>query len=275
MKSAVEMGSAAGDARGDAPAVRVSGASYVRGGYRSFEFADIAARSGQVTVLLSGERALARDLLLAVAGAVRPTSGSLAVGDASFAAATGAGKGTGALRVAAAWRAFQRQLCATGTVGLGVFTGLTEVAPSLTVEEAVARELGHRRSVRAEAFDSLDFLARFGLATYADQRIERLQPDARARLSAALALAPAPLVAVVGLRDPFCMGLTADEEREVVRELRAIAYSIGAAVVVSCSEASSSADADAVFTLDIAAAEALSAVDAAVSARPVSEGVDA
>lgn len=249
----------------DAPLVRVTGASYVRGGYRSFEFADVFARAGQVTVLLSGERAFARDLLLAIAGAVRPTSGSLTVSDASFTASSGAG----VLHAAAAWSGFQRRLRATGTVGLGVFTGLTEVDSALTVEEAVARELGYRRGTNAETPDVLDFLAALGLATYADQRVERLLPAARARLSAALALASAPRVAVVDLRDSFCVGLTADEEHAVVRELRDIARTTGTAVMVSCSEASSSMAADAVFALDIAASEALAGVP-----RPCSEGAD-
>ena len=251
----------------DAPVVRVSGASYVRGGYRSFEFTDVSACAGQVTALLSGERVLARDLLLAVAGAVRPTSGSLAVGEASFTASTGTG--TAPLRATAAWSRFQRQLRASGAVGLGVFTGLTEVDASLTVEEVVALELTHRRSARAEAPDALDYLASFGLATYADQRIERLHPDARARLSAALALAPAPCAAVINLRDPFCAGLTAAEERAVVRDLRGVARATGAVILLGCAEASSSTVADAAFTLDIAAAEALAAV------QPVSEGADA
>ena len=253
--------------------VRVSGASYVRGGYRSFEFVDVSVRAGQVAVLLSGERSFARDLLLAVAGAVRPTSGSIAVGGAEFTASTG--KGAAALRVGAAWSRFQRQLRAASAVGLGVFTGLTEVDESLTVEEVVARELTHRRSARAEAPDALDYLASFGFATYADQRIERLHPDARARLSAALALAPAPCVAVVDLRDPFCAGLTAAEERAVVSDLRDVARATGAAILLCCSEASSSAEADAVFALDIAATEELSAVDSISAIQPVSEGVDA
>ena len=253
------------------PVVRVSGASYVHGGYRSFEFADVSACAGQVAALLSGERALARDLLLAVAGAVRPTSGSLAVGEASFTAPTG----SGALRTAMAWSRFQRQLHATGAVGLGVFTGLTEVDLSLTVEEAVGSELGHRRGTHVEVPDTLDFLASFGLATYADQRIERLHPDARARLSAALALASAPRVAVVDLRDPFCAGLTADEERVLVSDLRRVACAAEVAILAACAEASSSAEADTVFSLDIAGAEALGSLEAPAVTQPVSEGVDA
>lgn len=246
----------------EAPRVRIDGASYVHGSYRSFEFVDVCARAGQLAVLLSGEWACSRDLLLAVAGAVRPTSGSLTVGDASFAALAGART----MRAAMAWRAFQRKLRASGAVGLGVFTWLTEVDASFTVEEAVARELSHRHRSGAQAPDSLDFLAQLGLATHADQRIDRLHPAGRSRLSAALALAPAPDVATIDLRDPFCAGLTADEERAVVRDLRGIARATGAAVLVGCAEATSSADADAAFALDIAAAEALDAAPAVRSA---------
>lgn len=259
MKSVVE---AACDGE---PVVRVSGASYVRGGYRSFEFADVTARAGEVVALLGGEARAPRDLLLAIAGAVRPTSGSISVGDAAFAASAGAGP----LRAALTWGGFQRRLRAAGSVCLGAFAGLTDVGGALTVEEAVGRELAHRRRACGEAPDTLGFLAALGLATHADQRIDRLHPVARARLSAALALASAPRAAVVDLRDPFCAGLTTDEERAVVRDLRALARATDTAILVGCGEAASAAEADVAVALDVAAADALAA------AQPVPEGADA
>ena len=266
--------------RGGESAVRVEAASYVRGGYRSFEFADASARAGALTALLSGERVHARDLLLAVVGMVRPTSGSLAVGGASFTAPAGGGR----LRAALAWGAFRRMLRAGGLVGVGVFTGLTDLEEALTVEEAVSREMARRRRSGDTASDPLDFLAQLGLATHADRRVGLIPPAARARLSAAVALAAAPRAAVIDLRDPFCAGLTAAEELAAVRALRGVARSTGAAIMVSCAEARSAAAADAAFALDIAASEALRGLPVEMPGllsaargcgRPVSEGVDA
>ena len=212
------------------PVVRVSGAFYVRGGYRSFEFADLSVRAGEVVALLGGEARAPRDLLLAIAGAVRPTSGSVT---------------------------------APKAVGLGVFSDVADVDGTSTVEEAVARELQG-----PDAADVLAYLARYNLATHADQRVDRLDAGARARLSIALAFAGGPEAAVVDLRDPFCYGLTAADEAEVVRELCCVARAAETAVVVACAEPASCEAADAAIPLDIAAAEAL-------SHEPVLEGADA
>ena len=211
-------------------AVRVSGASYVRGGYRSFEFADVSVRAGEVVALLGGEARFSRDLLLAIAGAVRPTSGSVT---------------------------------APKAVGLGVFSDVADVDGVLTVEEVVARELRE-----PGAGDILAYLARHNLATHADQRVDRLDAGARARLSIALAFAGGPEAAVVDLRDPFCYGLTAAEEVEVVRELCVLARATRTAVAVAVAEPTSCDSVDAAIPLDIAATEAL-------SQKTVLEGADA
>ncbi len=63
----------------DQAVVVVRDATYARPGYRSFEFADLEVRPGEVALVLSLDHAPARDLALAVAGLVRPTSGSIAV----------------------------------------------------------------------------------------------------------------------------------------------------------------------------------------------------
>lgn len=237
------------------PVVDVQAASYVRGGYRSFEFVDLSARAGLLTMLLSGDAHAARDLLLCIAGAVRPTAGSLRVDDASFAAA----QASGCLGSVAAWPAFRRKLRGAHAVGMGVFSGVADVDGMLTVEEAVVRELhpGGRGACGASgASDALDYLAQRGLATCADRRVDRLDPYARARLSAALALASSPCVAVIDLRDPCCAGLTGADERALAGELRAAARETGAAVIVSCAEVASAREADAVYPLDIATDEA-------------------
>ena len=86
-------------------------------------------------MLLSTEHAPARDVLLAVTGLVKPTSGSLVVCGVELAGGAPA-SGLAALR-----RAFApRERLPRAQVGLGVFERVAEVSGAWTVEEAVARE---------------------------------------------------------------------------------------------------------------------------------------
>lgn len=86
-------------------------------------------------MLLSTDHAPARDVLLAVAGLVNPTSGSLVVCGVELAGGAPA-SGLAALR-----RAFApRERLPRAQVGLGVFERVAEVSGAWTVEEAVARE---------------------------------------------------------------------------------------------------------------------------------------
>lgn len=86
-------------------------------------------------MLLSTDHAPARDVLLAVAGLVIPTSGSLVVCGVELAGGAPA-SGLAALR-----RAFApRERLPRARVGLGVFERVAEVSGAWTVEEAVARE---------------------------------------------------------------------------------------------------------------------------------------
>lgn len=274
-------------------------------------------------MLLSTEHASARDVLLAVAGLVRPTSGSLVVCGTELAGGAPA-SGLAALR-----RAFApRERLSRAQVGLGVFERVAEVSGAWTVEEAVAREArlrahrggaarvrgaaGTNGSSRAgyaadlaagvaehtaafspecepaadaagkrdakqspfgagsRAYDVLPFLAALGLATASEQEIDRLNPAQRARLSAALALAGAPRVAVIDLTDPFVTGLSAADASMLVEDARSVAARMGTAVLVATSEPACACAAEAfgcsACALDITAAEALDVMRA--SGRP-------
>lgn len=274
-------------------------------------------------MLLSTDHAPARDVLLAVAGLVRPTSGSLVVCGVELAGGAPA-SGLAALR-----RAFApRERLPRAQVGLGVFERVAEVSGAWTVEEAVAREArlrahrggaarvrdaaGTNGSSRAgyaadlaagvaehaaafspecepaadaagkrdakqspfgagsRASDVLPFLAALGLATASEQEIDRLSPAQRARLSAALALAGAPRVAVIDLTDPFVTGLSAADASMLVEDVRSAAVRMGMAVLVATSEPACACAAEAfgcsACALDIPAAEALDAMRA--SGRP-------
>lgn len=309
------------------PVVAARDASYVAPGYRSFEFVGFDVAAGEIQVLLSSEHASARDVLLAVAGLVRPTSGSLVVCGAELAGGAPA-SGLAALR-----RAFApRERLPRAHVGLGVFERVAEVSGAWTVEEAVAREarlrahLGGAARVRdatgtngssragdaadlaagvtegvaehaaasspecepaadatgkrdakqspfgagSRASDVLLFLAALGLATASEQEIDRLNPAQRARLSAALALAGAPRVAVIDLTDPFVTGLSAADASMLVEDVCSVAVRMGTAVLVATSEPACAHAVEAfgcsTCALDIPAAEAFDAMRA--SGRP-------
>lgn len=274
-------------------------------------------------MLLSTDHAPARDVLLAVTGLVKPTSGSLVVCGVELAGGAPA-SGLAALR-----RAFApRERLPRARVGLGVFERVAEVSGAWTVEEAVAREArlrahrggaarvrdaeGTNGSSRAgyaadfaagvaehaaacspecepaadatgkrdakqspfgagsRASDVLPFLAAIGLATASEQEIDRLNPAQRARLSATLALAGAPRVAVIDLTDPFVTGLSAAEASMLVEDVCSVAVRMGTAVLVATSEPACACAAEAfgcsACALDIPAAEALDAMRA--SGRP-------
>lgn len=307
----------------EAPAIVAHDVSYRSGAYRSFEFSSFEVSPGEVCMLLSTDHAPARDVLLAVIGLVKPTSGSLVVCGVELAGGAPA-SGLAALR-----RAFApRERLPRAQVGLGVFERVAEVSGAWTVEEAVAREArlrAHRggaarvrdaadangsshagdavdlaagvaehaaafspecepavdaagkRDAKQSPFgagsrasDVLPFLAALGLATASEQEIDRLNPAQRARLSAALALAGAPRVAVIDLTDPFVTGLSAADASMLVEDVRSVAARMGTAVLVATSEPACACAAEAfgcsACALDIPAAEALDAMRA--SGRP-------
>ena len=230
----------------EAPAVVARDASYARRGYRSFEFATFEATYGSCCALLSREHACERDVLLAIAGAVRPSAGSLVVAGEERAARS---------------RARLHGSCA---VGVGVMSGVLDLDPAQTVEEAAAHAL---RLARADT-DPLEHLARFEIATVAAQRIEQIPAAARARLSCALALAGSCDIAVVDLADSCAAGLSVAEGEALVRLLSALARHDGIAVIVGTTEPAIARVADAAVGLDIESSEVLKRAAAIGAASP-------
>lgn len=225
-----------------APLLCVRDASYTKPGYRSFEFASFEVGAGQVCCVCAGRREPVRDLLLALAGAVRLTHGEILFPQA---------EGCGDLP--------SRRVAASG-VGLCVVSTYCDVDAYRTVEEAVRHEhaaCGERRS----AWDALEFLAAFGLATHADRRVDLLEPDARARLSAALSHVGEPAVSVVDLTDPFCCGLTEREAEALISDLRAIARRDGACFVLGTGDPFLLKFSDVPVALDVASLEGASVTD--------------
>lgn len=220
----------------ETPVVKAHDISYRKRSYRSFEFASFEVRAGEVLALLAASHAPARDVLLAVAGLVRPTSGTIEVAcgeAASTRRPRGASRGTSA------------------RVGLGVFERVAPVSESLSTEELVQSEL----RVRGGSGDALELLAAMGAATQAGEQVARLEPGARARLSAALALAGDPAAAVIDLTDPFVNGVSTDTMVALMNDVKRYALERGIAVIVATSESRCAQVATRAVPLDISAAD--------------------
>ena len=218
--------------------------------YRSFEFASFTARAPRLTALAATEVPVARDTLLAVGGVVVPTDGSLTVDGVELTP----GSRPGGSRRLGGLRLLRRTPRVRSGACMGVVTGFAEIPQLATVEETVAHECELRR-VCLSADELLELLAAFELATYADLRVEQLGAPARARLTAALAMAGAPRVALVDLTDTFAQGLTAREGADLMRLLRRLCHGeqqlCRTAVIVGTTEPSIAYEADEAFALDI------------------------
>lgn len=224
--------------------------SYVKRSYRSFEFVSFEARAGEVLALFGSSHSALRDVLLAVAGLVRPTSGSLEVLGQEISGSSAGLAPFHALR--------PRRVRA----GLGIFDRVAPVQDTLSVEGLVLREM----RMRGCEGDALPLLAAMGAATQAGELASRLEPAARARLSAALALVGDPRLAVIDLTDPFVNGLSADAACELMEDLRAYAEEHQLAVVVATSEVRCARAASKAVSLDISAEELLSSSSSEVVA---------
>ena len=222
-------------------------AGYRRGSAPSFEYVNFQARADACLALIGSKAAAVRDVLLAVAGVITPTTGSLVVRGAELSASHPAGDGA-AGRLHALLARGRGARMPRGSVGLGVVSGAFE---------AERRERLLRR-VR-NAGDTLEYLSCFGLATYADRTVASLPPEGRARLSAALACAGGVRVACVDLADPFCAGMMRASAARVVGDLARIAREQSCALVVGTVEPTVAVAADEACALDLDAADALAA----------------
>lgn len=237
-------------AQEDTIVARAHDISYVKHSYRSFEFVSFEARAGEVLALLGSSHGALRDVLLAVAGLVRPTAGSLEVLGQKIPCSSAR------LDLSRVFKSRRMQ------VGLGVFERVAPVQDTPTVEELVLREM-HLRGCEG---DALPLLAAMGVATQAGEQVARLEPGARARLSAALALAGDPRLAVIDLTDPFVNGLSSDGACELMEDLRSYAEEHRLAVVIATSEVRCARAASGAVPLDISAEELLSSSSSEVVA---------
>lgn len=211
------------------PDLIVRDASYRAPGYRSFEFVSLEAKAPCVLAVLSGSHAEVRDLLLAVAGLVSPSRGSISIAGAPVRAS--------------------RSFFAPARAGLGIVAGVSEPAGG-TVEAIVRRELTGTAS-RTQGVDALGFLAEFSLATHADRGVEALEPSARFMLSAALACARGNRVVCIDASDRWCAGALSADLALSLDRLRAVARSRGLCMLIGTTDPVVARAADRAVPLDI------------------------
>ena len=233
-------------AAGTGAVVRACDLGYANGAYRSFEHVDLTVDAGTVHAL-AGSGGAARDLLLACAGLVRPSSGALEVAGVD---------------VRRAPRSVRR------VARCGYVPGVSEPDGGSTVSEACAYEFA-LLGVRASDLDVLKHLGAWRLATFADERVELLPEPALVRLGASLAAAGGPRLAVVPEADTFG---SLEDVRLLVSCMRAASAVSGTAFLYAAAEPRAALMADAVTPLTIDDAEALDrarlAQDAAAATGP-------
>ena len=226
----VQEASAEKGADGHEAVLRAVDAGYRARDYRSFEFVNCEVRRGEVHALLTCRGVDARDFLLAAAGYVTPTEGAVEPVE-----------GDG------------RRRPLRDVVRCGFIEGVNDVAPSMSVERALACELALAGRPHAVA-DVLDLASKFLLATHVDMRVGSIDPASRARLGAALACAWEPDVVAVDLASA---ALPPAEGRRTVEVLRAYAQGHGTAFLVATASPELASAADAVTAMDMDARDLL------------------
>ncbi len=231
----------------EAPLLTLNDASYVVSGYRSFEFVSFTVHVGEIAAAYALDRAPVRDVLLAAAGLVRLTRGSVTWGSDDA-------------------RSLRRTSFSLyhAPVGMGVLSGVADLDEHLTVEEVLRHEESACGLRRMGEEATLRHLAAFGIATHADRPIEYLEPAARARLSATLAAVGTPTVSVVDLTDAFCCGLTALDAKALIADLCSFARAHKTCFLLGTCDADVYRAADVCVALDMAS-------DASTTPLPLQE----
>jgi ABC-type cobalamin/Fe3+-siderophores transport system ATPase subunit len=151
------------------------------------------------------------ELLLTLAGRMRPTSGTLEVGG---------------------YPVPRRCAKVRRRSGLGFFEHVNEVQPVLTVENVVAAELNlHSRRSGRKAVRA--FMEEWGLLGSARKKIEALDRFSYVRLGIVLGLAGDPELLVV---DDIESDLTCHQSLKLMRELCDLAHDRDMTVVVACTD---------------------------------------
>ncbi len=130
-------------------------------------------------------------------------------------------------------------------IGLGLFEGVNDLRPNLTVAATVASELGlfGRPSKRDDVFA---YLRQWDLEDVARMNVGDLPRERLVQLGIALGMAGDPEALAV---DDVETGLTARQSHRLMKRLASVAHERGVAVMVACTDRDLAETADRVFDL--------------------------
>lgn len=196
----------------------------------AYENVDLDIPFGQFCSVVANSGEGKTELLLTLAGRMKPTAGTLEVGG---------------------WRLPAQRSRVCRVSGMGFFDLVNDVQPVLTVGSVVAAELNlySKRSGRKAVEAYLD---EWGLRGVARTKIESLDRTSYVRLGVALGLAGDPWLLVV---DDVESELTRLQSVEVMKELAGVAHGRGVTVVVACTDYELALEADATVPISDAARE--------------------
>ena len=151
------------------------------------------------------------ELLLSVAGRMKPTAGPLTV---------------------AGWPLPRKRSHVRKMSGMGFFERVNDVQPVLSVRSVVSAELNlySRRSGRRSVEQ---YLEDWGFSHIAKTKVEELDRFTYVRLGIALGMVGDPLILIV---DDVESDLTRHESEKLMEELKALAHNRGMTVVVACTD---------------------------------------
>lgn len=166
---------------------------------------------GQLASIVAEDRRGKTELLLTIAGRMRPTSGTLTVAGLPLP---------------------KRERAVRAITGMGFIEGVNEVQKLLTLRAVTSAELNlHSKSSGPKA--TLAYLEEWGFADRAKAKTETLDKFERVRFGIALGLAGDPAVLVV---DDIEGDLTLAQGQELLEILRKVAHDRGTTIVVACTD---------------------------------------
>ena len=197
--------------------------------FRAYENVSLSVMRGQVCAVAGENGSGKKELLLTLAGRMRPTSGKLVVGG----------------HASPGHRGRIRKIA-----GMGFISRVNDVQPALSVRAVVAGELNlySRRSGRKA---TAAFLAEWGLEDLAKEKVNSLRQMEYDRLGIALGMAGSPELLVV---DDIEGDLTRAQSEQLMALLKDIARTHATTVVVSVVDPGLAQLADVVVPINGAAA---------------------
>ncbi len=178
---------------------------------QSYGDVDLDILRGELCAVVAENNMGKTELLLSVAGRMKPTSGTLTV---------------------AGWPLPRKRSHVRKMSGMGFFDRVNDIQPVLSVRSVVSAELNlySRRSGRRSVEQ---YLEDWGFSHIAKTKVEELDRFTYVRLGIALGMVGDPLILIV---DDIESDLTRHESEKLMDELKALAHNRGMTVVVACTD---------------------------------------